>query len=95
MSDKLLDILTLSDDWDGLGSAAPTKTVFDRAVRLMDLCRDQWRAADVVRPTPDGLVCFEWREEGLHVEAEIDEDEIEFMILHEGHDPVFQTVELD
>jgi len=72
VTDELLDILSLQDDWDGLGASAPSKTLVRHCFDLVRILREKCSAPppDIVRPTPDGNICFGWQTDSGHLEIE-------------------------
>ncbi len=60
--DKLLEIRSLTDDWDGEGAPAPECKLVDSAIRLAG-----WMQGKDMRPPsrivagPTGTVVFEWQ----------------------------------
>ena len=78
VTDALLDIHNLKDDWDGMGAEAISRVVVAHCSEVARGLREQNESAPVlVRPTPDGAVCFEWRDESRRIEVEISEDDID------------------
>lgn len=67
---------TLTDDWDGEGSPAPSVLTIRRA---MEFCRakvaDGWRPPDLVHASVNGSIYMEWLQaknrRGLYMEAEV------------------------
>jgi hypothetical protein len=82
--DRLLEIRTLKDDWDGLGAAAPRPEIVDSAIRFLKFLRRGQVSPPPSRvaPSSNGAVLFEWQSGGSYKEAEIEETHrVEWMEL--------------
>ena len=81
VTDKLLDILQLPDDWDGQGAISPA--VSGAGQRCFEFVQELRRTGESdppikIRPTPDGCVAFVWDIDGLVIEAEVGADSVEW-----------------
>ncbi len=81
--DKLLQIRNLENDWDGEGSNSPDKLLVDSAIRLTQLLKDQgMQVPDLVHPSVNGTVLFEWHTPVFYGEMEIlSPDKVRFMMI--------------
>jgi len=78
VSDELLDLYELKDDWDGLGAAAPSQGLVRICADFMRSVREKGNPPpSFVRPTPDGNICFEWQTDSERYEIEISDNFIE------------------
>lgn len=81
VTDQLLDLEQLEDDWDGMGALAPSKELVRSCGKFVRLARDQSKLGTpvFVVATPDGHVSFEWQGLSLRLEAEITPDAIQWV----------------
>lgn len=72
ITDELLDVRNLPDDWDGLGAKAPPAELVDSAIQLAQLLH-QWNMESPSRVVPGltGTVLFEWQKNGIYLEIEV------------------------
>ena len=79
VTDALLGIRELEDDWDGMGAGRIDRVVIERCFECAQQLReDGWAPPHIVRPSPDGGVCFEWQDDDIRLELEVSEDTAEF-----------------
>lgn len=83
VTDELIDISQLNDDWDGMGATAPARALVQNCFDLARVSREQCKLPppDMIRPTPDGNISFEWQTDFGHVEIEVSHDSIEFIYV--------------
>lgn len=75
VTDRLLDIRNLGDDWDGADAEAPAEQVVDGSFGLMRQLRNEgFPPPTSVRATPDGGVSVEWRSDRQCLELELYDD---------------------
>lgn len=75
VTDELLDISQLQDDWDGQGATAPSRKTVDRAFSLVRSWREHNSVPpSLIRPSPDGNICLEWQFSLERLEIEVQED---------------------
>jgi hypothetical protein len=68
--DRLRELRTWSNDWDGLGSPAPRASALDDAERFLGISQGSIAGSPVrIVPTPDGALLFEWQSADKIVEA--------------------------
>ena len=82
VTDQLLDLEQLEDDWDGMGATAPTKELVQSCGKFVRLARKQPNLGPpvFVVATPDGHVSFEWQSPSGRLEAEITPEAVEWVI---------------
>ena len=70
---KIHVMLTLTDDWDGIGATAPSWSIVFSALELAYALREtsHYPAPTRVAPTPSGTVGLEWQQPSVYTEAEI------------------------
>lgn len=91
---KLTALQQLTDDWDGLGASAPNLGVIHRARAFSARWRKQQPATPPSRvlAAPDGSVVFEWQDNSMILEVEINEPGRAHYTLEEpGKPPRFWT----
>jgi hypothetical protein len=86
ITDQLLRIRALQNDWDGMGAEAPSHELVDSSLRLAQSLRGGGQMCPSrVGAGPNGTILFEWQLGQLYVEAEITEPFVaEWMILESG-----------
>jgi len=92
---KIHAMLTLSDDWDGMGASPPPWSIVFSAVELACAFRavHDYPAPTRVTPTPAGTIGLEWQEPSVYTEAEIVAlGQSEWMQIKDGEQPVHWTV---
>ena len=89
ITDNLLGMLTLKNDWDGLGAEAPSREIVESSIRLAEsLRRTGFLCPSRVGAGPNGTILFEWQLGPVYVEAEITQPLLaEWMILESGLPP--------
>jgi hypothetical protein len=88
---KLHEMLTLRDDWDGMGAIAPPRDVVFSALDLAYHFRalEEFPAPTRVAPTPSGTIGLEWQQPSVYTEAEIlASSRSEWMQMKDGENPV-------
>jgi hypothetical protein len=85
----LLRMLTLSNDWNGLGAEAPSREIVESSIRFAQGLRQTGcLSPSRVGAGPNGTILFEWQLEDVYVEAEITKPFLaEWMILEPGLSP--------
>jgi hypothetical protein len=96
VTDELLDILRLEDDWDGTGAAAPDKVLVQFCFELARNLRETYGfpPPEMVRPTPDGNISFEWQNNFGHFEIEVSNDSVELIYIDLHKDVHYQNLSL-
>jgi hypothetical protein len=90
---KLHLMLSLQDDWDGMGADAPSKPIIISAIELVSQLslRPDIVAPSRVAATPHGTVVLEWQQTAVYIEAEIvDPNTSEWMVVRDGESPTHQ-----
>ncbi len=88
---KMHAMLTLSDDWDGMGAIAPAWNIVFSALELAYALRAvvDYPAPTRVAPTPAGTVGLEWQQPSAYTEVEIvAPGHSEWMQIKDGEEPV-------
>ena len=88
---KIHAMLTLCDDWDGMGAIAPSWSIVFSALELAYALREtaHYPAPTRVAPTPAGTVGLEWQQPSVYTEAEIvAPGRSEWMQIKDGEQPV-------
>lgn len=68
----LYRIMSLSEDWDGLGAVAPSPLALRAAIELLEqLVSDDVPPPDRVLPTPMGAILIEWQRKEAYLEATV------------------------
>ena len=97
LAEAMRAIERLEDDWDDLGSSAPTQEVSASAFVFFDWLR-QWdptNPPDRILASPTGSYIFEWQPEGMVVEAEIQDPWIvEFSVKQHSEEPEYWQLRL-
>ena len=70
---KLHEMLSLRDDWDGMGAIAPSRDVVFSAIELAYHFRalEEFPAPTRVAATPSGTIGLEWQQPSVYTEAEV------------------------
>jgi hypothetical protein len=97
VTDRLLDIRNLPDDWDGQGAVAPETDLVRKCFKFVQHLRNQLRTTSgaflppptFVSATPEGTVSFEWQYSSGVIEAEATATAIEWAFFPEGGSPEF------
>jgi hypothetical protein len=87
---KLHTMLSIDDDWDGMGAKAPSREIVFSAIELASaLCSiDDYPAPTRVAATPAGTIGLEWQQPSVYTEAEIVAPyRSEWMQIKEGMPP--------
>lgn len=91
---KLHAMLSLQDDWDGMGADAPTKPIVKSAIELVTQlsASPDIAAPSRVAATPRGTVVLEWQQTHIYIEAEIvDPNTSEWMVVKDAELPTHQA----
>lgn len=87
LSDKLISIHSLRDDWDGEGSIAPALSTVDRATRLAGVLEAlSFPPASRVTASVNGTVVFEWHTADGYLEIEVasrNDAELRWMVVED------------
>lgn len=94
VTDCLMDIRNLHNDWDGMGAPAPGKDLVDLCFTLNRHLRSDGRMPPptIVRPTPDGNVAFEWQADSLRIELELTQESLDITWAGLGRPPKFESI---
>jgi hypothetical protein len=87
-------MLTLKDDWDGMGAIAPPRDVIFSAIELAYHFREleEFPAPTRVAPTPSGTIGLEWLQPPVYTEAEVlPSGRSDWMQIRDGEAPVHWT----
>lgn len=97
ITDDLLGMRALQNDWDGLGAEAPSPELVDSTLRLaQSLRRSGYLCPARVGAGPNGTVLLEWQLGHLYVEAEVTQPSLaEWMILELGQPPRHRQVRFE
>ena len=80
VTDELLRLHSLQNDWDGLGAVSPSAEVVQTCLELMRVVRDhEISPPTLLRPAPNGSLVFEWKLGEARVELEVSDDSLDLM----------------
>ena len=82
VSDRLLDLNQLKNNWDGMGALAPSKELVQSCGEFVRYLREESSYGPPVflTATPDGHISFEWQGPCYRLEAEITPCAIEWVL---------------
>jgi hypothetical protein len=88
--EQLNTMMSLEDDWDGMGAEAPSREIILSAIDLVEVFRSRgYPPPTRVAATPSATVGLEWQEPPVYLEVEIiTPDRSEWMQILEGMPPV-------
>lgn len=73
--DELRKMRVLKDDWDGAGTAAPSKEIIFKAFGVVNFLESiAYPPPNRVHVTVNATICFEWHRDGVYMEAEVVND---------------------
>lgn len=72
VAEQLLDVLVLSDDWDGPGSRAPSEETVQVVLAVMYEIAKSTTQAPKLAPVPDGSLQLVWYAGGIELEITIE-----------------------
>src|SRR5262249_51228524 len=89
--EQLKTMMSLEDDWDGMGAEAPSREMMVSAIDLAEVFRSRgYPPPTRVAATPSATVGLEWQEPPVYLEVEIiTPDRTEWMQIIEGMPPAF------
>ena len=92
--EQLNTMMSLGDDWDGMGAEAPSRAVILSGIDLVGVFRSRgYPAPTRVAATPSGTVGLEWQVPPVYLEVEIiTPDRSEWMQIVEDRPPVHGTL---
>jgi hypothetical protein len=92
--ERLNTMISLSDDWDGMGAEAPSREIILSSIDLVEVFRSRgFPPPTRVAATPSGTVGLEWQEPPVYLEVEIiTPDRSEWMRIAEGTPPVHGVI---
>ena len=92
--EQLNTMMSLEDDWDGMGAEAPSREIIVSAIGLAEVFRSKgYPPPTRVAATPSATVGLEWQEPPVYLEVEmITPDRSEWMQIIEGMPPVHGVI---
>ena len=92
--EQLNAMMSLEDDWDGLGAEAPSREIIIGAIDLAELFRSRgYPPPTRVAATPSATAGLEWQEPPVYLEVEIiARDRSEWIQITEGMPPVHGVI---
>jgi hypothetical protein len=91
---QLNAMMSLGDDWDGMGAEAPSREIILSAIDLAEVFRSRgYPPPTRAAATPSGTVGLEWQAPPVYLEVEvITPDRSEWMQITEGRPPVHGVI---